>query len=201
MDRAQLKTWEDLSRKELDQFREFCQIDDIDMADVNDSKQAVPTITPQQSQNDENNDKVSYYARFALEASTEYPSDLLPCLIVNPPPICKLDRQALMQSIYLQQTKMNQKGSSSIISSSSATILLPRLLPTLRQTLALVWRQIVQQEPNKSLSRFASKRLHKNRRTQSFQKWIIWWASRTEHFDQLVILLEVSLWHNKQNQY
>ncbi|CAJ1958190.1 unnamed protein product [Cylindrotheca closterium] len=198
LDQAQQMTWEDISRNELERFQDFCRTgdDDDDIAnDTTDSKASGPTTMPQQFHNDENsnihdnNVIVPYHERFALEPSTDYPFDLLPCLIINPPPSCKLDRQALMQSIYLQVMKQNNIVGKKK-SRRSATILLPRLLPRLSQTLALVWRQIIHQEPNKSLSRFASKRLNRNRRTQSLQKWIIWWASRTEHFDQLVILLE-----------
>lgn len=202
LQQAQQKTWADLSKNELERFQDFCQIDSDDMPydTNNDPKASAPTRMPQQSQNhDENNNNdsiVPYHARFALEPSTEYSSDLLPCLIINPPPSCKSDRQALMQSIYLQQqrkVKQAKVGSATLsMKRSSAAILLPRLLPRLSQTLSLIWRQILHQEPNKSLSRYASKRLNKNRRTQSLQKWIIWWASRTEHFDQMVILLEVS---------
>jgi hypothetical protein len=132
-------------------------------------------------------------AKFSMVPSTIYPPELLPCLVVNPPPTCKLDRQAMMQSLYSYHRHRNHRNHHrhTPASPQAMTIGLPRLMPTLQQTLALVWRQILQQEPNKNIQKYAKKKLGKNKRTQSLQQWIVWWASQTEHFDRLVVLLEV----------
>lgn len=128
----------------------------------------------------------SDHKKYSILPSNVYPQELLPCLVVSPPPSCKLDRQVMMQSIYHTITAASEKKPR-----RAMTILLPKLLPTLRQTLALIWRQILNQEPNNILKQHAKKKLARNKRTQSLQQWILWWASQTEHFDELVILLEV----------
>jgi hypothetical protein len=98
----------------------------------------------------------------------------------------------MMQSLYLYHRRRHRHHNHhNPESPQTMTIGLPRLMPTLQQTLALVWRQILRQEPNKNIRNYAKMKLGKNKRTQSLQQWILWWASQTEHFDRLVVLLEV----------
>jgi hypothetical protein len=172
---AQEQTWKDVCDPAMEKFDDFSSLT-MTMTEVNETAKALTK------------------AKFSMVPSTIYPPELLPCLVVNPPPTCKLDRQAMMQSLYSyhrNHRNHHHRHRHTPASPQAMTIGLPRLMPTLQQTLALVWRQILQQEPNKNIQKYAKKKLGKNKRTQSLQQWIVWWASQTEHFDRLVVLLEV----------
>jgi hypothetical protein len=177
---AQEKTWQDVCDPAMEKFDDFSSL--------------TTTMTMTTTEVNETA-KATTKAKFSMVPSTIYPFELLPCLVVNPPPTCKLDRQAMMQSLYSYHRRRHHHRNNHYRhtpeSPQAMTIGLPRLMPTLQQTLALVWRQILRQEPNKNIQKYAKKKLGKNKRTQSLQQWIVWWASQTEHFDRLVVLLEV----------
>jgi hypothetical protein len=144
----------------------------------------------QQLHNNKNDNDKDDSNEFSISLPLQYPLELLPCLILNPPPTCALDRQSMIHAF----------SSSAVSNRRTLTVVIPRVMQTLRQTVALIWRQILHQEPSCVLKNYAKKKLRSNKRSQSLQQWIYWWASQTEHFDQLVILLEVRFLNNNQKE-
>ena len=119
-------------------------------------------------------------AIFTSQPSNNYPLELLPCLRISPPPICRLDRHALAEALWMQ------------IPSRCCKVMIPHFLDSLHSTFALILRQCLQQETSPSLRQETRKLLKKNKRATSLQQSLLWWASQTQQFNSLVIVLEVS---------
>jgi hypothetical protein len=133
--------------------------------------------------NSNSNSDFEGYA-YAMEPSMNYPEELLPCLVVTPPS-CRIDQQALSQALLLVAWDKDEHEHRRV-----CRIVLPRLLPTLQATFHLVLRQCLQQEPSQALSQ-ATRKLRKKKRGTSLQQSLLWWASQTQAFDALELVLEV----------
>lgn len=143
--------------------------------------------------------------------SDDYPWELLPTTVILPPPSCRLDRHVLMARAlpsYLQST-----GEARNTTQTCCPVHLPRLLPTLHATLHWILQQCLLQELDPSLQTNCQKTLYKRKRpkynttnsttvsasvapsttssSSSIQQQLLFWASQTQSFDSIVILLEV----------
>jgi hypothetical protein len=125
--------------------------------------------------------------RYSLTPTTCSPLDdeLLPMTIISPAPSCRLDRQALVEAVW--DYYRNDR---------CCSLWLPKLLPTLHATLHLLVRQCVHlhapadHEFQLQAARYFRK--HQKKRNTSMQQILLWWAARTNAFDSMVIILEVS---------
>jgi hypothetical protein len=126
-----------------------------------------------------------------------FPFELLPCLMIYPPSPCRLDRAALTEALFASisttttTTSMPKQPKNTRVM-AKAVVWIPRLLSSLQATLSLVLRQCLQQEPSAALRQSTRKLFQKKKRVASGQESILWWASQTQHYDQVVILLEVN---------
>lgn len=172
LSQAEKQAWADVCVPAIERFDSFCDAATIEKDDA-----------LEYESKETNHTQENLLQSFSLEPSISFPPELLPCMIVNPPPTCRLDRKAMVQALIQSQKKQSRR----------AIIHLPRLLPTLRQNFGIMWRQILNQEPSIAIKQFAQKKIGRNKKAQSLQKWILLWASQTESFDQITIFLEVRL--------
>ena len=129
---------------------------------------------------------------YTLEAPKpqEYPLELLPCFQITPPPNCRKDRHIISQVLVESLT-------SSLVSSSSHRRPCPIWIPhfqieSLHLLLTIVLRQCWEQEPSWNLKNTIRKQQQQRKqRSTSLQQIIMGWANQTQHFDELVFVIEV----------
>jgi hypothetical protein len=183
---AQRHAWNDVVapiRKEFHEWTTMTTTTTI-VHEQQQQPQQPPTKRPRVERCQEEADEEEYYTLQPPSCSS-YPLELLPCLRISPPPTCRLDRHALTEALIWNIQQQQQKDQ------SCCTLLIPRFLDSLHLTLALLLRQCLQHEPSATLRHETRKLYKKNKRGTSLQESLLWWASQTQHYDSIVIVLEV----------
>jgi hypothetical protein len=185
---AQRTAWKDsIATSIMADFESFTRI----RRDGKQAEEEVPTTRPCKRariiEEDSREEDCRLYSLGEAEESFStgdniFPFELLPCLMVYPPSPCRLDRAALTEALFASITMPKRV----------AKVWIPRLLPSLQATLSLVLRQCLQQEPSGAL-RQSTRKLFQKKRVASLQESVLWWASQTQHYDQVVVLLEVRI--------
>ena len=178
---------------------------------MNPEEEDVTTVLEEQTTSSVFLDRYTIAPPIPTEQDCHNDEWLLPLTIVSPPPMCRLDRQAVTEALWdyfrtmttttttTTTTATTPEGNGKNGRNRCCSLWLPRLLPTLHATIHLLARQCVQmpeyndQEDHQTHAKAALRYYGKvsKKRTTSLQQVLLWWAARTTSYDSMVIVLEV----------